>query len=135
MVSLPDGRSAPRVEGLARHSRHLHAGGYTDPQILDENHGSFTFTFDDGHYAVEQRAPDLAGGNHPEDPTLWTDEGTYIVSGGQLTISFPHHGPPAVYAFTQAADGDLTWTLVTSTNGSLPLTFTSHPWNRIGDAP
>ena len=72
----------------------LHAGGLTDPRGLGENHGSFTFTFADGHYAVEQRAPDLAGGNHPEDPTLWTDEGTYIVSGGQLTISFPHDGPP-----------------------------------------
>lgn len=88
----------------------LRAGGVTDPEGLRRNHGESTVTLDDGRYVMEQRAPDLIGGNHPDDPDLWSEEGTYTVSGGQITITV---GPRVeVFNFVQAADGDLTLTAV-----------------------
>ena len=56
----------------------LIAAGVTDPAAIAENHGTFTWTLDDGTWHLDQVADNPI--NNP------SDDGTYTVSGDEITF-------------------------------------------------
>jgi Bacterial extracellular solute-binding protein, family 7 len=96
------------------------------PDVL-ENHGIYTLTIEDGGYCWEQRAA-----NHINNP----DEcSTFDVDGNRVVWHYPV-GPPDVYRFEKARNGDLEVTLVRAgTPEARPYAevWAANDWQRIGD--
>ena len=104
----------------------LIAGGITAADLLAMNHGTFVWTLDSGRWSFTQTAPNPEGNA--------TDEGTYSIDGGQVTVTFPSLSIIEVYSWTRTDDGDLVLTPVDADPVGTVL-MTAKPWERIGDPP
>ena len=71
----------------------LIAGGITAADLLAMNHGTFVWTLDNGRWSFTQTSPNPEGNA--------TDEGTYSVDGGQVTVNFPSLSIIEVYGWTR----------------------------------
>lgn len=104
----------------------LAAAGVTDPDVVAENHGTFTWTLVDGTWHVDQVAD-----NPIDNPS---DDGTYTVNGDEISFVAPGY-PPDVFGFTEDADGNLTFETIHAGDEIVATIFASATWTRIGDAP
>ena len=106
----------------------LEAGGITDPGLLNENSGRFTWAFEaDGTWRTVQQSLDDAPVMNP------AFEGYYTVADGviEATTTFPEQyaDDGLHYAFT--LDGDaVTFDLLDPPDPILPLVIETHPWTR-----
>ena len=104
----------------------MHAGGIDDPELLAYNHGTFTWTLDDGEWKFDQVGPD------PE--SNFTDHGTYSVSGSQITFDFPSISATEIYNWTANPNGDLNLTAAKADPIGTVL-MTAATWHRTGEVP
>ena len=104
----------------------LIAAGVTDPAAIAENHGTWTWTLDDGTWHWEQVADNPI--NNP------SDDGTYTVSGDEITFAQPGF-PGVVLRFEQDADGNLTLEPITVDDPLIEVVLASAVWTRVADAP
>jgi TRAP-type C4-dicarboxylate transport system substrate-binding protein len=123
------GDSDPRFNGVFRielTDADLRAVGITEQAELDENHGIYTITIEDGSYCWEQRAPNPL--NNPDECS------TYEVDGNRVVWHYPI-GPPDVFRFERAADGDLEVTLLRAGTAEIrpyAEVWAAHDWQRLG---
>ena len=123
------GTADKRFDGVYRFEitdAELRHAGITERPDLEENHGIFTLTLEDGIYCWEQRAPNPL--NNPDECS------TYEVKGDRVVWHFPVD-PPDVYRFKQAADGSLHVTLLragTSEFRPYAEAWAANVWMRLG---
>jgi TRAP-type C4-dicarboxylate transport system substrate-binding protein len=123
------GGADPRFDGVYRielTDADLRAAGITARADLDENHGIYTITIEHGSYCWEQRAPNPV--NNPDECS------TYEVDGSRVVWHYPI-GPPEVYRFERAGDGDLQVTLLRAgTAEARPYAeaWAAQDWQRLG---
>ena len=104
----------------------LIAAGVTDPNAIAENHGTFTWTLDDGAWHWEQVA------NNPiNNPS---DDGTYTVNGDEITFVYPGY-PGDVFRFEQDTDGNLTLEPIDVAEPINEVLLASAVWTRTSNAP
>ncbi len=108
--------------------KQLKDAGLSDRGDIDENHGVYTVTLQDGEYCWKQQAPNPI--DNPDECS------TYEIDGDRLTWKFPV-GLPDVYRWSKAAGGDLELSVIkTAAPGDLPYAkaWTVNTWKRTGDA-
>ncbi len=103
--------------------KELAAEGITDPAAVLENHGVFTWTFDDGAWCYVQKADNAIG-----DPSGCS---TYSVSGDELTLTYPD-GASETWKWSRNKAGDLTFEVV-ETFDDLTGAFVADPWVFVKD--
>jgi TRAP-type C4-dicarboxylate transport system substrate-binding protein len=104
----------------------LRAAGITSRADLDENHGIFTITLEDGDYCWVQRAPNPL--NNPDECS------TYEVDGNRFVMHYPTD-PPDLFRFELTGDGDLALTLLRA--GATKYrpyaeSWAANDWQRLG---
>jgi hypothetical protein len=108
----------------------LARAGITDPGLVDENTGRFTFTFHpDGTW--EQLQESLTGA--PVQSPVW--KGTWTLEEGVLTqvTTFPPSYAGDVVTFSVTVDRDsLTLRIQDPPDPILPVVTGAHPWERVG---
>lgn len=122
-------RSTP-LDGVYRFEvtdEQLRAAGVTEPGAIAEEHGLFTWTFSDGGYCWEAKAP------NEQSTTEECD--SYSVEGDRLVMNFPT-GPPDVYRWRKTADGDLDLTYLSGLpkDSAVARAWVAKPWTWIADA-
>jgi TRAP-type C4-dicarboxylate transport system substrate-binding protein len=120
-------RSLDGVYRFELTDQQLRAHGVTDPGLIAENHGVYTWTLSDGGYCWEAKAPNIQA--NPSECS------TYTVKGDRLIINYPT-GPPDVYRWEKTADGDLELEVLSGLAKDLPVSraWAAKPWTRIADA-
>jgi len=107
----------------------LNAGGVTDPGLLNENSGRFTWAFEpDGTWRSVQESLDGAPIMSP------AFEGYFTVTDGiiEATTTFPlqYADDGLHYEFT--LDGDaVTFDVLDPPDPILPVIIETHPWTRV----
>jgi TRAP-type C4-dicarboxylate transport system substrate-binding protein len=124
------GPATDAVDGVYRFrvtDEELRAEGVTDRNEIDQNHGVYTMTLSGGEYCWKQKAP-----NYVENTE---DCHTYELEGDRMVFQFPD-ALPDVYRWKKAANGDLTFTVLSAAPGDLPIAraWTAGGWQRTGDA-
>ena len=132
--TTPDsGTAASALNGVYQYEvtdEALIAAGVTDPYLIGDNHGTFTWTLLDGTYRWEQTADNqLSSGSNTASA-----DGTYVVNGDEITFSDPLFPPGERFRFTQDDDGNLTLEVISVDDEIVATIFTSAIWTRIGDA-
>lgn len=107
----------------------LQAAGFSDPGLLNENSGRFTWTLaPDGSWSQVQESLD---GAPIANPVL---RGTYMVEGATLvakTVFPPEYADSGLhFAWTLAGD-ELRFDLLDPPDPILPILVESHPWIRV----
>lgn len=129
----PSGSSGPGAELLGAWVTtitrdDLRAGGLTDAGLLNENSGTFTWTFEaDGTWTQVQVSLDDAPINAP------VFSGTWRVEGGDLVMvtEFPEQYRDEGLHFDYAVDGgSATFDLLDPPDPILPIVVEAHPWTR-----
>ena len=102
----------------------LRGAGVEERDAIDENHGVFTWTFENGQYCWEQRA---------DNPLDNPDEcGRYELVGDRITFIY-EIGSRETLGFSLTADGDFQLHAV-ETDDPVSRAWAVRPWKRIGDA-
>jgi hypothetical protein len=108
----------------------LTAGGITDPGLLNENAGRYSWTFAaDGTWTQVAESLDGAPMVNP------VFRGTYLFEGDTLiaTTTFPEQYVDSGLHYTWAIDGDeVRFDLLDPPDPILPIMIETHPWKRVG---
>jgi hypothetical protein len=107
----------------------LRAGGVTEPGLLNENSGRYTWVFEaDGTWRTVSESLDGATIMNP------VFAGTYVVEDGVViaTTDFPdiYRDEGLRYRFELNADGSVRFDLRQPPDPSLPIIVETHPWQR-----
>jgi TRAP-type C4-dicarboxylate transport system substrate-binding protein len=124
------GPGADAVDGVYRFrttDKELRDNGATDPTEIDQWHGVYTITLSGGDYCWKQKAANYIENAEECD--------TYEVDGDRMVLRIPA-GPPDIYRWKKAANGDLSFTVLSAAPDDLPYVraWTAGGWQRIGDA-
>jgi hypothetical protein len=84
-----------------------------------ENHGTYTWTLQDGSWSVSQTAP-----NPLQFPTAG---GIYLVDGDHVTFQIENGPGPQEFTWTVDADGNLVLTALPSTENYFAAVLAAHP--------
>ncbi len=121
------GKSDPAVlNGVYRFEitdNELAAEGITDSSEVLENHGVYTWTFDDGAWCFVQKADNALA--NPDDCS------TYVVNGDELTLMYPDGGSET-WTWSRNRAGDLTFEVVEALD-DLTGAIVADPWVFIKD--
>ncbi len=104
----------------------LRAHGVTNPGVIHENHGLFTWVLRDGRWQAHQRAANISNPNFA---------GSYKLRGARISFVFRGPGepdaPPAMTMRWKLAGGKLRFTVISGGDAIVRTYFTAHAWQKI----